>query len=313
MPLDFKALKKKSTTNIADLTKALDSLNKNSPKGDDRFWKPTTDKAGNGYAIIRFLPAPAVDGDEGLPWVRIFDHFFKGPTGRWYVENSLTTLGQNDPVSEYNSRLWNSGLEANKEIARKYKRRLGYFSNIRVVKDERNPEAEGKEFLFRYGKKIMDKIGEKMNPQYEGEEAANPFDFWTGMDFKLKITKVAGFPNYDKSEFAAPSVIGGLSDKEIEKIWKAEYSLRDFLAPSQFKSYAELKQKFTEVIGSGAVDLPESVEDAGETFDNDEQSAVVEAPTKAGKSTRNPVPVADDDGEDTSFFDKLAEDDGEVI
>tara|TARA_B100000212_G_scaffold97687_1_gene71680 strand:+ start:2965 stop:3858 length:894 start_codon:yes stop_codon:yes gene_type:complete len=211
---------------------------------DERLWKPELDKSGNGYAIIRFLPAP--DGEE-MPWVKLWNHAFQGPTGKWYIENSLTTLNQKDPVSEYNSKLWNSGVESDKEIARKQKRKLQYYSNIYVVSDPKHPENEGKVFLFRYGKKIYEKVMEALQPQFEDETPVNPFDFWEGANFKLKIRKVDGYWNYDKSEFDSASKLNE-DDSELDKIWKSEYSLKDFLAASNFKTYDELKNRLDDVL-----------------------------------------------------------------
>jgi len=211
---------------------------------DERLWKPELDKSGNGYAIIRFLPAP--DGEE-MPWVKLWNHAFQGPTGKWYIENSLTTLNHKDPVSEYNSKLWNSGVESDKEIARKQKRKLQYYSNIYVVSDPKHPENEGKVFLFRYGKKIYEKVMEALQPQFEDETPVNPFDFWEGANFKLKIRKVDGYWNYDKSEFDSASKLNE-DDSELDKIWKSEYSLKDFLAASNFKTYDELKNRLDDVL-----------------------------------------------------------------
>jgi len=199
-------------------------------------------------AIIRFLPAPAVDGDDALPWVRVFNHGFQGPGG-WYIENSLTTLNQKDPVSEYNSVLWNSGIEANKEIARKQKRRLTYISNVLIVSDPKNPENEGQIKLYKFGKKIFDKLTEAMNPQFEDEKAINPFDFWDGANFKIKIRQVEGYRNYDKSEFESSSALFDGDDAKLEALWKKEYSLKEFLDPKHFKSYDVLKAKLDKVLG----------------------------------------------------------------
>ena len=212
---------------------------------DERLWKPQVDKAGNGYAVIRFLPASK---DEEMPWVRVWNHAFQGPTGQWYIENSLTTINQKDPVSEYNTQLWNSGVESDKEIARKQKRKLQYYSNIYVVSDSVNPSNQGKVFLFRYGKKIFDKLSEAMQPAFEDETPINPFDLWEGANFKLKIRKVDGYWNYDKSEFDKPSKLND-NDDEMEKIWNTQYSLKDFTAPSNFKSYDELKTRLESVLG----------------------------------------------------------------
>jgi len=247
--MDFSKLKS-NRTDFQKLTKAIDSINSpaEGSKDDDRFWQPEVDKAGNGMAIIRFLPAPAVDGDDALPWARIFNHGFQGPGG-WYIENSLTTLGQQDPVSEYNSVLWNSGIEANKEIARKQKRRLTYIANVLIVSDPKNPENEGQIKLYKFGKKIFDKLTEAMNPQFEDEKAVNPFDFWNGANFKIKIRQVEGYRNYDKSEFESPSALYDGNDEKLETIWKKEYSLKEFLDPKHFKSYDMLKAKLDKVLG----------------------------------------------------------------
>ena len=241
---------KKNRSSLEKLTKAIqDTVQpQENSKEDTRFWQPEVDKAGNGMAIIRFLDAPAVDGDDGLPWVKLFNHGFQGPGG-WYIENSLTTLGQKDPVSEYNSTLWNSGIEANKEIARKQKRRLVYIANVLIISDPKNPENEGQIKLYKFGKKIFDKINEAMNPQFEDEKAVNPFDFWEGANSKLKIRNVEGYRNYDKSEFESPSALFDGDDAKIESIWKKSYSLKDLIDPKHFKSYDVLKAKLDKVLG----------------------------------------------------------------
>ena len=235
--MSFSALKE-SSGKFDKLQNELEKLNtptNTSSFQDDRFWKPELDKSGNGYAIIRFLPQPA---DEELPWVRLWNHAFKGPGG-WYIENSLTTITKKDPGSEYYTELWNSGNESDKDIARKQKRVLKYYANIYVVKDAKHPEHEGKVMLFKFGKKIFDKITEAMNPEFDDEEALNPFDLWKGADFKLKIRKVDGYWNYDKSEFSVPKQLLD-TDDELEAVWKKEYSLKAFTASDQFKKYYEL-------------------------------------------------------------------------
>ena len=227
---------------------------------DERLWKPEVDKSGNGYAVIRFLPA--VEGED-MPWAKVWNHAFQGPTGQWYIENSLTTLGNNDPVSEMNSAYWNTGIESDKEIARKQKRKLQYFSNIYVVSDSKHPENEGKVFLFRYGKKIFDKIMAAMQPEFEDEKAINPFDFWEGANFKLKIRKVAGYWNYDSSDFDSSSALFD-NDEKIEEVWKSQYALNEFTAATNFKSYEELKTRLDAVL-SGSVtvgNVAEEMEDA---------------------------------------------------
>ena len=259
---------------------------------DERLWKPELDKSGTGSAVIRFLPA--VDGEE-LPWVKVWKHAFQGPTGKWYIENSLTTLNQKDPVSEHNTSLWNTGLESDKETARKQKRKLEYYSNIYVVSDPKHPENEGKVFLFRYGKKIFDKIMASMQPEFEDETPINPFDFWEGANFKLKIRKVDGFWNYDKSEFDSVTALAD-SDEKLDGIWKKQYSLQEFLAPTNFKSYDELKKRLDDVL-SGTVTAS-----AASMIDED----VVETPQF--KSEPQPtIPSVEEDDDDTmSYFQKLA-------
>ena len=258
---------------------------------DERLWRPQLDKSGNGYAVIRFLPP--CDG-ENLPWAKLWSHAFQGPTGQWYIENSLTTLSQKDPVSEHNTRLWNSGVESDKEIARKQKRKLQYYSNIYVVSDTKNPANEGKVFLYRFGKKIFDKLMEAMQPAFEDETPINPFDFWKGANFKLKIRKVDGYWNYDKSEFDNVSTLSD-NDDELEKVYKSQYSLDEFTAPTNFKSYDELKTRLDMVL-SGTVAVS-----TVETLMEDEPTAPVVVDTKA-------VSATDDEDDAMSYFEKLASD-----
>ena len=298
--VDFSKLKSMSgKKSLEALTAELSKVNGNSEsKGsDERFWTATVDKAGNGYAVIRFLPSPP---DEDVPFVRVFDHGFQGPGG-WYIENSLTTLGKQDPVSEYNSKLWNSGVEANKEIARKQKRRLHFVSNIYVVSDPGNPTNEGKVFLYKYGKKIFDKLNDAMNPQFPGDEPVNPFDLWAGANFKLKIRNVEGYRNYDKSEFDKVTPLLS-DDEELEGIWKGEYSLQEFLAPKNFKSYEELQARLMKVLDENtpAVKVARAEEE--------DLPWAREAPAPKFKAADTPKHVADDDEEDESleFFKKLA-------
>ena len=267
--------------------------------GDDRFWKPTVDKSGNGYAVIRFLPA--CEGED-LPWVKYFTHGFKGPTGQWYIENSLTSIGQDDPVGEMNSMLWNSGVESDKKIARERKRRLHYVSNIMVVEDPANPANNGKVFLFQYGKKIFDKLMDVMQPEFADEEPVNPFDFWEGANFKLKIRNVEGYRNYDKSEFANPSALSS-DDEELEGVYNRLYKLQDFLDPKNYKSYAELKAKLARVLGETGMPMS-----TAESVELDETAA---APSYASASEPEPsyTPQSSDDGDDDdtlSYFKNLA-------
>jgi hypothetical protein len=272
---------------------------------DERLWKPVMDKSGNGYAVIRFLPAPK---EESLPWAKVWNHAFQGPTGQWYIENSLTTLGQNDPVSEMNSAYWNSGVESDKEIARRQKRKLQYFANIYVVSDPANPENEGKVFLYRFGKKIFDKCMEAMQPAFQDETPVNPFDFWEGANFKLKIRKVDGYWNYDKSEFGGAEALFDNDDK-LEEVWGKQHSLEEFTSPSNFKSYDELKTRLDNVlagkttVGNVTTSYVEDAPTATVTVDTKE----VSAPVQHGLPE---VTVTDDGDEDTmSYFEKLASDD----
>jgi hypothetical protein len=262
---------------------------------DDREWKPTVDKAGNGYAVVRFLPA--AEGQD-VPWVQYWDHGFKGPTGRWYIEKSLTSIGQQDPVSELNTQLWNSGRDEDKEIARSRKRRLHYVSNVYVVSDPSAPENEGKVFLYKYGKKIFDKIMDVMQPQFEDETPVNPFDFWGGADFKIKIRNVEGYRNYDKSEFAEPSQFQGGDDSKLEAVYNALHNLGEFTDPEQYKSYGELKKKLYEVIGEQAVESTLSTA----------ESVILDEDVPYGDDTSNPAPTEKKSDEDDtmSFFAKLA-------
>jgi hypothetical protein len=292
---------KRNRNSLEKLTKAIQDTTQPAESGskeDTRFWQPEVDKAGNGMAIIRFLPGPSVDGDDGLPWVRVFNHGFQGPGG-WYIENSLTTLGQKDPVSEYNSTLWNSGIEANKEIARKQKRRLTYVSNILVISDPKHPENEGQIKLYKYGKKIFDKINETMNPEFPDEKPVNPFDFWEGANFKLKIRQVEGYRNYDKSEFESPAPLFDGDDDKLEALWKKEYSLKEFLEPKHFKSYDVLKAKLDKVLGfDGESPIARTkAEDVKlKTYDDDVQEIMSKK-----------LPALDEDDE-LNYFKSLAND-----
>ena len=299
--MSFANLKKQSKLGAltAKLVKEVEKLNTNGGS-DERLWKLDVDKSGNGYAVIRFLPAP--DGED-LPFVKLYSHAFQGPGG-WYIENSLTTLGQKDPVSEFNTQLWNNGTDAGKETARKQKRKLTYISNIYVVKDPANPENEGKVFLYKYGKKIFDKLTAAMQPEFEDEEAIDPFDFWQGANFKLKAKNVAGFRNYDSSEFAAVSPL--LDDDEaLEGLWKKEYSLAELVAADQFKSYDDLKKRLDSVlrVTSTRQDPEVSDEDAFRgSAPNFESRRTAEATAEVTAASDS-----DDDDDTMSYFRQLAE------
>lgn len=305
--VDFSSLKKNSKSQFDKLVSEVQKLNAPAQGGnnqdDDKYWKPEVDKAGNGYAILRFLPAP---GGEDLPYVRIFDHGFQGPGG-WYIEKSLTTLGEKDPVSEYNSQLWNSGIEANKDLVRKQKRRLSFVSNVLIVKDPAHPENEGKVMLFKYGKKIWDKIELAMNPEFEDEEKINPFDMWTGANFKLKIRKVEGYRNYDKSEFEASAPISQ-DDDELEALWKQEHSLAELVDPKNFKSYDELKARLHKALAlDGGAAQPRTTAESAAPWEEDTPAQAAAPAFKAAAARPAPVATHDDDDESLDFFKKLAE------
>lgn len=308
--MGFKDMKSASGSNYQSLASEMDKMAKKSESyKDDRMWKADTDKTGNGYAEIRFLPAP--DGED-LPWARIWNHGFRGPGG-WYIENSLTTIGLKDPVSEMNSQLWASGSDDDKKIARDRKRKLSYISNILVFSDPKNPQNEGKVFLFRYGKKIFEKIQEAMNPQFQDEKPMNPFDFWNGATFKLKIRQVEGYTNYDRSEFAAPSAVLGGDDAALEKLWKKEFSLKEFTDPKSFKTYEELKTRLRDVLGDNIrASTSENAYKGGAekaAFDDEDTTPVVKKSTPP--QSKKPVKEStDDDTEDAlSYFEKLASED----
>jgi len=305
----FSDLKKKRGNNISKLVAEAEKLNSGGNQksfGDDRMWKPTVDKSGNGYAVIRFLPAPE---GEDLPWVRYWDHGFKGPTGMWYIERSLTSIGQNDPVSEMNSRLWNSGREEDKEIVRSRKRRLHYVSNIYVVSDPGNPDNEGKVFLYQYGKKIFDKVMDIMQPDFQDEEPVDPFDFWEGADFKLKIRQVEGYRNYDKSEFASQSPLLNGDDDELEGVYNRMHSLQGFIDPKEFKQYDELKARLVRVLGEDDALGPVSTAESVSLDETAEAPTPRETPAPTPNAAETPATTggSDDDEDDTlSYFQKLA-------
>jgi len=306
MPSSFSALKKSRSAGFNKLNDQLQKLNTSKPSGDDRYWKLNVDKADNGYAVIRFLPAPE---GEDMPFARMWDHGFQGPGG-WYIENSLTTIGQDDPVSEHNSKLWNSGVDEDKEIARKQKRRLNFHANIYVVKDPANPDNEGKVFLYKFGKKIYDKLNDLMNPQFEDEDAVNPFDFWEGADFKLKARNVEGWRNYDKSEFSASAPITApdgseMTDEKMEELWKSQHSIQEIVDPKNFKSYNELKAKLYKVLALDGGNLAPT----GTAEDDDQKMEYTpkfkEKSIDEGKSTSSST----DEEDDLSFFKSLADED----
>jgi hypothetical protein len=291
--MSFADLKAKAN-DMSALVGAAQSTTEKKTFGDDRMWKPTVDKAGNGYAVIRFLPT--VEGDD-LPWAKYWDHFFQGPTGQWYVEKSLTTIQKDDPVSEMNSKLWNTGIEADKDTARRRKRRLHYVSNIYVVSDPESPENNGKTFLYTYGAKIFEKIMDSMQPKYEDEQPINPFDLWGGANFKMKIAQVAGFRNYDRSEFGTPEALNA-DDNILEAIFNKQYSLKEFTDPSTFKSYSELNLKLTRVLGE-EVKTPSEIDYVDEDISNETRQDPVAV-------AADPVQRAEAEDDTMSYFAKLA-------
>ena len=314
----FADLKKQSKLGslTAKLVKEVEKMNTSSGSSDDRLWKLDVDKSGNGYAVIRFLPAPE---SEDLPFVKIYSHAFQG-TGGWLIDNCLTTLNQKCPVCEHNSGLWNNGTDAGKEVARKQKRKLTYVSNIYVVKDPANPQNEGKVFLFKYGKKIFDKISEAMQPEFEDETPIDPFDFWQGANFKIKIVKKDGYWNYDKSEFdrVAPLLE---DDDALEAIWKKEYSLSAITAPDQFKSYEDLEKRMNYVLGVGGTTTAtqsRAVVDQEDEFESysapvSRESKVMEELEESYTRSKSPslpkITSTDEDEDDAlSYFQRLAED-----
>jgi len=305
--MSFEALKKNRTKSLEKLTEQLEKIGSKgySDPNEEKFWKPTRDSAGNGFAIIRFLPAP--DGED-MPFIQMWDHGFQGPGG-WYIENSLTTLKQPDPVSEYNSKLWNSGVEADKEQARKQKRRLKYISNVYIIKDSGNPDNEGKVFLYSYGKKIWDKLNDLMNPSFEDEAPVNPFDLWEGANFRLKIRQFEGYANYDKSEFDSPTALFD-DDDQLETIWRQEHSLAQFHDPKNFKTYEELQAKLHRVLGivgdtSKRAAAPTSAEDdLDEDLDMSKLGGTAES--KPHKEESASTAMADDEDSELEFFRNLA-------
>ena len=304
--MSFADLKKQSSLGslTSKLVKEVEKMNNTSGGGDDRLWKPEMDKTGNGYAVIRFLPAP--EGEE-LPWAKMYSHAFQGPGG-WYIENSLTTLGQKDPVSEYNRELWNSGVESDKDTVRKQKRKLSYYANIYVVQDKANPQNEGQVFLYKFGKKIFDKIMEAMQPEFDDETPINPFDFWQGANFKLKLKKVQGYWNYDSSEFGPVEPLLD-DDDALEALWKKEYSLQDLVASDKFKTYEELENRLRMVLGQRSTRrvVDEELEDESEGRGSFTPKFESREPEPAVVSNTTVESKDEDEDDALSYFQKLAE------
>lgn len=301
--MSFEKLKANSASSISKLVKAAEKLTENKSFGDDRLWAPTVDKAGNGYAVIRFLPAGQ---GEDLPWVRFWDHGFKGPSGKWYIENSLTTLGEKDPVGELNSKLWNSGSDANKEIARKQKRKLSYICNVLIVSDPKHPENEGQVRLFKFGKKIFDKIMDKARPTFEDEKPVNVFDPFEGADFKLRMRKVDGYANYDQSTFMDPTELASGDEEKMVEILNKSYKLSEFLDRKNFKSFEELTKKLSDVLDGEGTPVKSAAslsEDDNYVAPKSTATTVASKPVTVSKAAE----VNDDDEDVMSYFQKIAD------
>jgi hypothetical protein len=302
--MDINTLRKMRGTNFAKISGEFEKIanpqSESKSYQDDRFWKLEADKAGNGTATIRFLPNP--NGDD-LPWVRIFNHGFQGPTGKWYIENSLSTIGEADPVGELNSRLWNTGNESDKEVARKQKRKLTYIANVLIVSDPKHPENEGQVRLFRFGKKIFDKIMDKARPTFEDETPVNVFDLWEGADFKLRQRKVEGYANYDQSTFMEPSPVADGEDELLSVMGKV-HDLKEFTDRKNFKTYEELSRKLASVLNTEGT----AGQTAAQLAEDDDAPAATKVVTKAAPAK---VKVSQDDGDDDamSFFKKIAMED----
>ena len=303
--MSFQSLKSKGSL----LGKLNAELNKTEGKSgyiDERLWKPTMGKDGVGSAVIRFLPC--AENNE-MPWAKVWSHAFQGPGG-WYIENSLTTLGQQDPIAELNRQLWNSGIDSDKEVARKQKRKLSYYSNVYIIKDPANPQFEGRVMLYKYGKKIHDKIIEMMQPEFDDQEAIDPFDFWAGADFNLRLKKVAGYWNYDSSAFARPSTLGGFDDEKLESIYNQMYDLNEFIDAKNFKTYAELQTRLNAVLNARPV-APEVRDEEADFNAPDITGSAPEMPASMKQELNNltasAAPAKTEDN--YSYFDSLANED----
>jgi hypothetical protein len=298
---------KRQSGNLDKLKQSIEALSQTSEGSDDQenFWKPEVDKAGNGMAVIRFLPAPPQDGEDALPWVKMWSHGFQGPNGQWLIDNCLTTKNQQCPICEHNTALWNTDIKANRDLVSKQKRKLNYYANIYIVSDPKHPENEGKVKVFRFGKKIFEKITEATSPQFDDETPINPFDLWEGANFKLKIRKVDGYQNYDKSEFDSPSALLD-DDDELEKIYNSEHSLAELIDDKKFKSYDQLKGRLEKILGlNGEAPAPRGKATV------DEEEEVPAKPNVAAKPSFKkaaPEPSLDED-DDMAYFSKLADED----
>ena len=297
--MSFEQLKQRSQNKDALIEKlsSLDSSKEKKSYKDDRFWRPTVDDSGTASAIIRFLPE--CEGEEDAA-VLYFSHAFQGPGG-WFIENSRTTFGEKDPVSEYNSRLWNSGIQANKDmVSQKTKRKKNFVSNILVVSDPACPENEGKVFLFRYGMKIHQKLLDAMKPEFADEDPIIPFDFWQGANFRLRQRKVAGYPNYDKSEFDSPSALFDGDEGRLKEVWGTQYPLSEFVDPANWKSYDELKTRLETVLGGTQPTT---------TAENTALDEKVEVSSTSEAAPQRESVEPDSEEDALSYFQRLSEED----
>ena len=306
--MDFNKMKVNSKKSLSTLTDKLEKMDTKSSYVDDRFWKPTRDKSGNSYSIIRFLP-PAPE--DSLNFAKIYNHAFD-VNGKWFIDNCPTSIGKVCPVCESNSELWNSGLETNKSIARNRKRKLSYIVNIFVISDKQEPENEGKVFLYKIGPQIFEKISNAIKPKFEDDEKFNPFDLWTGANFKLKIKKTIvdgkSMSTYEDSVFETPAPLFD-NDAVLEEIWNKEYKLEEFVSEPNFKEYDELKKRFDFVVGSFATTPKVKTVTPKETDDDlpfdvsDDDSADILNSSNETNDTEF------DDSDDMSYFAALADED----
>ncbi len=313
----FSSFKKSESENFDKLRDQLNKTKNGDRQNDDRFWQPDRGKDGNDYCVLRFLPAPP---NEEVPYVKTLSYGFKGPGG-WYIENSRGTIGEDDdPVDKMRRALYATGTEADKKIAQKYSRRTNFISNIEIIDYPKHPEMNGKQFLYRYGKKIFDKINDCYNPKFPDEPKFNPFNFWEGADFVLKVTTQDDFPNYDKSEFKTPAPHRGGGDAELEAIWKNLYSLQAFIDPSQYKPAKDLQKRLNKVLGLDTeLPEPEKEEPKETSFKTDssrfdkaevpgtqEVTAAKVAATNAEHKAKDSPPWAGDADDELDYFKNAA-------
>lgn len=295
--MNFKDFKKNKGNFLETLNQKIKESN-TTFEPDARYFQVTKDKAGNGVALVRFLPG------KDTPWVRYWSHSFEY-NGGWYIENSRTSLKEDDPVSEYNKLLWDSGKEEYKEFVSLKpgtKRKLNYVSNIYVIEDPANPENNGKVFLYQYGAKIYDKIKALMQPSIKTLPPVNPFNPFDGANLQIIIKKVAGYPNYDDTKFIQEGSKLG-NDDEIEKIYNQQYDLEDILKESNFKPYEKLKARLIKVLGKNAPLMEEYLSNFGEVVETKKESTT---PPPQKKKEEIDVPFDTDTPIDEEFIKALA-------